>query len=101
VPAGIVVAPARPDVRPGHRGDVIFEVRALADGTRVMPAFTSVSRLVAALGPDQPWVALPLRDIAAIMGSAGVYWVVLDPPPAPGAVRWQASDLRALERAVS
>ena len=95
----IVVAPARRDVRPGRNGEVIFEVRELAGRGRVMPAFTTVSRLVAALGPYQPWVALPLRSLQEIMGGAGVHAVVLDPPPEPGAVQWQESDLRALAKA--
>jgi hypothetical protein len=94
----IVVAPARRDVRPGRNGDVIFEVRELPGGARVMPVFTTTRRLVAALGPHQPWVALPLRNIQEIMGGAGVHSVVLDPRPHPGARRWQASDLQALER---
>jgi SseB protein N-terminal domain len=94
----IVIAPARRDVRPGRSGDVVFEVRALPGGRRVMPVFTTVSRLVAALGPYQPWVALPLGEIQQIMGGAGVYSVVLDPQAGPGAWRWQQSDLRALER---
>jgi SseB protein N-terminal domain len=94
----IVAAPARQDIRPGHEGDVIFEVRELSDGGRALPVFTTVKRLVAALGPDQPWVALPLRNIQAIMGGAGVPRVVIDPQILPGAWRWQASDLRALER---
>jgi SseB protein N-terminal domain len=94
----IVLAPARRDVRPGRDSDVIFEVRELPGGRRVMPVFTTAMRLVAALGPHQPWVALPLRNIAAIMGGAGVHSVVLDPRADSGAWRWQASDLRALER---
>jgi hypothetical protein len=94
----IVIAPARRDVRPGHNGDVVFEVRELPDGGRVMPVFTTVRRLVAALGPHQPWVALPLRKVQEIMGGAGVYSVVLDPQAHPRAWRWQASDLRALGR---
>jgi hypothetical protein len=77
---------------------VIFEVRELPDGGQALPVFTTVKRLVATLGPDQPWVALPLRNIQAIMGGAGVPQVVIDPPVQPGAWRWQASDLRALER---
>jgi hypothetical protein len=32
------------------------------------------------------------------MGGAGVDTVVLDPRAQPGAWRWQASDLQALER---
>jgi hypothetical protein len=98
----IVIAPARPDLRPdlrpGNDGDVIFEVRELSGGGRAMPVFTTVMRLVATLGQDQPWVALPLRNLQAIMGGAGVDTVVLDPRAQPGAWRWQASDLQALER---
>lgn len=92
----IVIAPARQDVRPGHEGDVIFEVRAVSDGGRALPVFTTVQRLVATLGPDQPWVALPLRNIQAIMGGGGVDKVVIDPEAQPGTWRWQASDLQAL-----
>jgi hypothetical protein len=94
----IVVVPARQDIRPGHEADVIFEVRQLADGGRALPAFTTVGRLVSVLGREQPWVALPLQNIQAIMGSAGVDRVVLDPRADPGAWRWRASDLEALER---
>jgi len=99
-PSPVVVAPARRDVRPGRAGDVIFEVRELPGRGRVMPAFSAVSRLAAALGPHQPWVALPLRNLQEIMGGAGVYTVVLDPQAEPGGWRWQESDLRALEQAV-
>ena len=94
----IVIAPARRDVRPGRNGDVIFEVRELPGGGRVMPVFTTARRLVAALGPHQPWVALPLRNMQQIMGSAGVYSVVLDPRAHSGAWQWQAGDLEALGR---
>ena len=94
----VVVAPARPDIRPGHEGDMIFEVRQLSDGGRALPVFTTVSRLVAVLGPEQPWVAIPLRNVQAIMGGAGVDRVVVDPPADPSAWRWRASDLEALER---
>ena len=99
-PSPVVIAPARRDVRPGRGDDVVFEVRELPGRGRVMPAFSTVSRLVAALGPHQPWVALPLRNLQEIMGGAGVYTVVLDPQPEPGGRRWQESDLRALEQAV-
>jgi len=94
----IVIVPARPDIRPGHDGDVIFEVRQLSDGGQALPAFTTVERLVSVLGREQPWVALPLRNIQAIMGGVGVARVVLDPAAGPGTWRWQASDLEALER---
>jgi hypothetical protein len=94
----IVFAPARPDVRPGHQADVAFEVRQMSDGGRGLPVFTSVENLVAALGREQPWVALPLRNAQVIMGAAGVDRVVIDPGEERGAWRWQASDLEDLER---
>ncbi|HTS99693.1 MAG TPA: SAV_915 family protein [Streptosporangiaceae bacterium] len=94
----IVFAPARPDIRPGHDADVIFEVRELADGVPALPVFSTIERLVSALGPEQPWVALPLPNVRRIMGGAGVDRIVLDPDAEPGAWRWQASDIEALER---
>lgn len=94
----IVFAPARPDVRPGHHADVVFEVRRLSDGGRALPVFTTIRQLVSALGPQQPWVELPLRNIQRIMGGAGVDRIVIDPDAEPGAWRWQASDIEALER---
>jgi len=93
-----VFAPARPDVRPGYTADVIFEVREVSNGGRALPVFTSVERLVAALGPEQPWVALPLRNIRRIVGGAGVDRVVLDPGAEPGTWRWQVKDIETLER---
>jgi hypothetical protein len=39
-----------------------------------------------------------LRSVQEIMGGAGVYSVVLDPRAHAGDWRWQAGDLRALER---
>jgi hypothetical protein len=94
----IVFAPARPDVRPGHNADVVFEVRRLSDGGRALPVFTAIGRLVSVLGPQQPWVALPLRNIQLIMGGAGVDRIVIDPQAEPGAWRWRPSDIEALER---
>jgi SseB protein N-terminal domain len=94
----IVYAPAHQDIRPGHDGDVVFEVRRLADGRQALPVFTTVERLVAALGREQPWVALPLRNVQHLMGNAGVPCVVTDPGVEPGAWRWQVSDLEALGR---
>lgn len=94
----IVFAPARPDVRPGHDADVIFEVRRTSDGGRALPVFSAVERLVSALGPQQPWVALPLRNIQRVIGGVGVDRIVLDPDAEPGAWRWQASDIETLER---
>ncbi len=78
--------------------DVIFEVRQVSDGRRALPVFSSVDRLVAALGHEQPWVALPLRNIQQIMGASSVHTIVLDPAAEPGAWQWQASDIESLQR---
>lgn len=94
----IVFAPARPDFRAGHDTDVIFEVRQVSDGGRALPVFSSVDRLVAVLGHEQPWVALPLRNIQQIMGESSVHSIVLDPGAEPGTWRWQASDIESLQR---
>jgi hypothetical protein len=94
----IVFVPARPDARPGCEPEVIFEVREVSDGGRALPVFTTVERLVSALGPRQPWIALPLREVEQIMAGAGVHRVALDPDAEPGAWRWQASGIEALGR---
>lgn len=93
----IVVVPAHPDVRPGHDGNVIFEVRRASDGELALPAFSSVGRLVAVLGDEQPWVAMPLQNARTIMGAAGVDRVVLDPDAGPDAWRWQEGDTEMLQ----
>jgi hypothetical protein len=86
------------DVRLGHDADVVFEVRRASDGGRALPVFTTVERLVATLGPEQPWAALPLRNIQHLMSAAGVPTIVIDPGAEPGAWRWQMSDLEDLAR---
>jgi hypothetical protein len=91
----VVVAPAHPA---HERTEIVFEVRPGADGTDVLPVFSTVRKLVAAFGPAQPWLALPLRSVRELAGAGGVRQVVLDPVVTPGAWRWQYSDLEALER---
>jgi hypothetical protein len=92
----LVFAPAHPRAR--EAGDVVLEVRELADGRWVLPVYSSTRRLVAALGPAQPWAALPLQATRELMGRAGVALVALDPDIAPGAWRWRQEDLAELER---
>lgn len=94
----IVFAPARPDIRPDHRGEMVFEVRRASDGGLALPVFSRLDRLTAALGPDQPWVALPLHNVQVIMGGSGVDRVLLDPGAEPDARRWDDRDLEELER---
>jgi type III secretion system (T3SS) SseB-like protein len=94
----IVFAPARPDIRPEHRDSMVFEVRRASDGGLALPVFSSLDRLTGALGPDQPWVALPLHNIQVIMGGSGVGRILVDPDAEPDAQRWDDSDLTELER---
>jgi hypothetical protein len=90
----IVFAPAHPAEREG--GEVVFEVRELADGTPVLPVYSSTTLLVAALGPAQPWAAFPLETTRELMAMAGVRMVVLDPEVALGSPRWRIEDLVVL-----
>jgi hypothetical protein len=95
----IVFAPAHPSAREG--GEVVLEVRELADGTPVLPVYSSTSRLVAALGPAQPWAAFPLQTMRELMAGARVRMVVLDPEIAPGSPRWRLEDLVVLEENIT
>lgn len=76
---------------------MVFEVRRASDGGLALPVFSTLDRLTAALGPEQPWVALPLRNVQVIMGGTGVDRVLLDADVAPDARRWSAGDIEQLE----
>jgi hypothetical protein len=97
-----VYAPAHPALRRDDvNGTIEFEIRELADGSRVLPVFSSVERMAAALGPAQPWVLVPLRAARAVMAVAGVDSVALDPEFADGAWRWTAQSLQRLAEAAA
>jgi hypothetical protein len=56
-----VIVPAHP-LPPGEEGDLAFETRQDEEsGVTVLPVFSTVPRLVQALGHAQPWVAMPPR----------------------------------------
>jgi hypothetical protein len=93
----IVIAPAHPA---HERSEIVFEVRPGTEGTDVLPVFSSVRHLVAAFGPAQPWLALPLRTVRELAAAGGVPEVVLDPVVPSGAWRWQYSDLETLDRSL-
>ncbi|EME99792.1 hypothetical protein J7W19_10080 [Streptomyces mobaraensis NBRC 13819 = DSM 40847] len=95
----IVLAPARPRPADGWQrteDQVVFEARRAADGADCGLAFTTAERLVACLGPEQPWVALPFGALRLLLGEAGVPRVVVDPPTAhpseeaASPVEWEA-----------
>lgn len=82
----VVLAPARPRPADGWQRTedaVEFETWNTAQGAVCSLAFTSSERLVACLGPDQPWVALPLGALRHLLGETGVANIVVDPPSAP------------------
>jgi hypothetical protein len=93
----IVIAPAHPA---HERTEIVFEVRPGTEGIDVLPVFSSVRHLVAAFGPAQPWLALPLRTVRELAAAAGVPEVVLDPVVPSGAWHWQYSDLETLDRSL-
>jgi hypothetical protein len=95
----IVFVPAHPADR--QSSDLVFEVRELADGTPVLPVYSSTGRLVEALGPAQPWAAFPLQTTREMMARAGVGMVVLDPEIAPGAARWRPEDLAEMAESIT
>jgi hypothetical protein len=77
----VIYAPAYPDPRPGN-GGVRFETRTSAGGEIVGFAFRDRERLVRALGPAQPWMAMRLDRLAEILGAAGIERILIDPPAA-------------------
>ncbi len=90
----LVFVPARPRVS-GAGNELTYEVRTLADGTMALPVFSTVARLVAALGRYQPWACVPLRAVQADMARCGISQVVLDPVVELNAWRWRQDGLRA------
>ena len=92
----IVITPAHPASRDGQP-DIVFELREGTGSAAVLPVFSTVQRLVQALGGAQPWVALPLQRLRELAERGGVHLVLLDPEVEPGAWRWQASDLERFE----
>ncbi len=92
-----VFVPAHP--RPPRDGEppvIGLELMTGADGEPVSVAFTSLEKLVAALGPAQPWVGALLGTFTEMMTRAGLSPVLLDPAVPPGAGRWRPSDLEEL-----
>ena len=69
-----MVVPAHP----GAGDQIIFEARREPGGL-VLPVFSTVGVLVAALGRSQPWAAVPLASARGHRCPAQVDRVVLDP----------------------
>jgi hypothetical protein len=84
----LLVVPAHP----GAGDHLIFEARRQPDGL-VLPVFSSVPLLVAALGPSQPWAMLPLAQVIEAAATARVSRVVQDPAVSDDAWRWEPAHL--------
>lgn len=52
---------------------------------RVALAFSTVARLVEAMGEEQPWVAIPTERIEGALHGSGAQAILLDPRLAQGA----------------
>jgi len=87
----VVFVPARVEVFDGRKQPAA-EVRQRPDGTRELPVFSSLGRLVQTLGRHQPWVALPLETVREMLGGGEVDRLALDPAGAPGTWRWTGED---------
>ena len=92
----LVAAPAHP-AAPGS-GELFLEARRLPGYGRVLPVFSTVGRLVAALGPSQPWAVLPLHRVRKMTAAAGVGLVALDPVMSPETWKWSPQDLQDFEQ---
>lgn len=93
----VVIVPAHPG---GGGTEVLFETRTDDAGQAVLPAFSSVQRLVAAFGPDQPWLALKLETARELAISTGLADILIDPAVPRDAWRWTDQDLQRLEESL-
>ncbi|MFF3330131.1 SAV_915 family protein [Streptomyces sp. NPDC002888] len=78
---------------------IAYELFAHPTAGTVALAFTTLDRLVSALGEAQPWVATSLGPLAEGVGAQGVT-VRLDPRLTPGPPNWHPADLAAYAQEV-
>lgn len=91
-PQGLVYVPACPSQAEGG-GNVAFETRKQPDGTLLLPAYSSLTGLVEALGRYQPWVCVQLTQLAEALDGESETRLLVDPPVEPGGRRWTQADL--------
>ncbi|GAA4637855.1 hypothetical protein GCM10023196_093310 [Actinoallomurus vinaceus] len=85
--------PSKPDAGGGPR-QVQFELRALADGTGVLPVFTEQEHLVQQLGEYQPFERMPVLELLVQLSEAQVR-VAVNPVVREDAERWSADRIAA------
>lgn len=92
----LVFVPAHPRAT-DYGKDIGVELRGTDGGGLVGIAFSSLQRLVAALGEYQPWVAMERERFTAFVGAAGAPFVCVD-PALEMVQRWSAADVERLGR---
>ncbi|MFF7335112.1 SAV_915 family protein [Streptomyces sp. NPDC008150] len=85
--------------QPDRVAVVTVELFGHPAGDTVVFAFSSPSKLAAALGPVQPWIAASIGPLTESVGERGIR-VLLDPRVAPGPPNWLPADLAAYAEAV-
>lgn len=75
-------------------GEVAFELRTIDRLGPAILGFSSHSRLRAALGEFQPWLAFDTGWLEAHARTVGAV-ICVDPQVSPAARRWTANDLAA------
>jgi hypothetical protein len=93
---GMVTVPAHPGA-PGS-GELFLEARKLPGNRRVLPVFSTVGKLVDALGQALPWAMLPLERARQMATVAGIDVVALDPVMSPETWKWRPQDLDEFEQ---
>lgn len=92
----IVAVPAHPGA-PGS-GELFMEARRLPGNRKVLPVFSTVGKLVDALGQLQPWAMLPLERARQMAVAAEIDVVALDPVMSPETWKWRPQDLGVFEQ---
>ena len=93
----VVIVPAHPG---DDRTEVMFETRTDDAGRDVLPAFSSVQRLVEGFGPDQPWLALRVHTARELAITSGLADILIDPVVPRDVWRWSDQDLERLEERI-
>jgi hypothetical protein len=92
----IVAVPAHPG-SPAS-GEFFLEARRLPGNRSVLPVFSTVGKLVEALGQAQPWAVLPLEQARQMASASGIDVIALDPVMSPETWKWRPDNLDEFER---
>ncbi|MEV0279103.1 SAV_915 family protein [Streptomyces sp. NPDC050610] len=94
-----VFVPAHPRYpEGGGKPDIAVELLRHAAGAAVPVAFSTLDKLVEALGPAQPWISVSIGSFAEAMRDAKLAKVRLDPAIPSGTVHWRPEDLETYAR---